>query len=431
MKIRTANHNQLDYQDFQEELRTPSASILSAITLEDYADNGAPFNPFLMKFAGASDFNMIWASEHGDYPIWFYQYGGGRTDQFLPLGDYAITQDVPFGHTPIMLLGVQADYPDALAHPTDFTWILNDHGSGNAADVNYWWPVAPDGYSAVGICVSGGAKPNVNDYWCVANDYLQDAAVQNFWSDAGQHWKSWNGNLDFPMVQTSQTGGSLLLAPTTMISEQFTADNNGVTNASCLVVDKLFLPVPAEPISAPPYSDLDGVASSTPEGIAAVAVLPVNVIVDASRGAEPQSSPFYYLAGQPYWTCTNAFPSPAGGIYTKDYEVGTAESQSQSFEETNSVTVSADVGVEAGEGGGVSAHIAVSYTHEMSIGTSSSVDHDTRTTTTLALNLPISDRVLIWQKYVDFVTYRTNGTTLSRATYADPEATFRYKSTTA
>lgn len=408
-----------------EELATPRAAITAAIVAADYVNVGAPFNPFLVTFANAADFGDIWNADRGPY-VEFWQYKGRRTDGFLPLGDVALVGGVsgPIAQTPIMLLAPNPEFPGALAHPTDFTWILNDHGSGNGADVAYWWPVAPAGYRAVGICVSNGGRPEPANYWCVAESYLQAAGLSPFWNDSGSHWQA-NGSLSRPSLTDTRAGGNLLLTPTTILSNQ--QMDGGGQYSFCLVVEKLFLTVAGATNPMPTYSDNYGYGSSTREGITQVAVLPASVITDSNLGAQPGTTPFYYLAGQPYWECTSAFPAPNGGEYTAGYVVGTSSAVSKSFQETNSVTVGADVGIEAGEKGGFSAHMSVSYTHEMQIAESSQAGTNTEISESLELNLPVSPRVLVWQKTVEFVTYRTNGQVLSNAPFQTTEITFTAK----
>lgn len=414
----------LEAQNSVAELASPRAAVKAAIAAANYMSVGAPFSPFLMKFAAAEDFSNIWSSERGKTPIRFYMYIGQRSDGFLPLGDYAVTEAVPFIRTPIMLLGQDPNHLGALAHPTGFTWILDDGGSGNSNHIDYWWPNAPEGYRAVGICVSNGGTPNPANYWCVSDEYLQDARTTPYWDDAGQRWKHHIGNLSCPSIGNAQAGNSLLLAPTTILSDEYTSSQSGNTNSHCLVVNKLFLPVPGATVPSPTDSDNYGSGIVTAQGIVNVAVLPCNVVVDTNLGGEPQNSPFYYLAGQPYWECTQALASVSGGIYQTSYTVGTSSESSKAFQETNSVTVAANVGVEAGASGGFGAHLSASYTCEMQVAKSSSIRNGTETTEHLSLNLPPASRILLWQKTVEFVTYRTDGSSLSTASYRTSEITF-------
>lgn len=417
-KVSTANQ-------FLDELTAPDRSILEAIKAANYAQNGAPFAPFLMKFAARADFNVIWSSERGDTAIDFYRYSGSRTDGFLPLGDYAITDRVPFGKQPIMLLAPDANNPGALAHPVDFEWILDDAGSGNSNDISYWWPIAPEGYQAVGV-VFGADKPATQNYWCVNNSFLQNVGTQGNWSDSGSHWKHHDGSLSSPAINATAPSNSLFLTPTTFLSNEYSG-NTGSAKAFCLVVDKLFLPMPTLTPTQPSYADTFGIGSATPQSVVNVAVIPASVVVDHSVGAEPDAAPFYYLAGQSSFLCTNAFSAPSGGKYSKEIAIGTTAISSKAFQETNGVTVSASVGIAAGDKGGFNAQLSVSYTYEMQVTTSDSLQNDTRTTEAIELNVSPSNRVLMWQKNVEFVTIRTDGTRMVNAVYGTQETALTAK----
>jgi hypothetical protein len=410
---------------FPDEQTSPIPSIFEAIKAANYAQNGAPFTPFLMKFAARADFGVIWSSERGDTPIDFYRYTGLRTDGFLPLGDYAITDRVPFGKQPIMLLAPDANHPDALAHPTDFEWILDDAGSGNSNDISYWWPVAPEGYQAVGVAF-GADKPQPQNYWCVKNSYLQEMAAQPVWSDSGSHWKHHDGSLSSPAINAAAPSDGLFLTPTTFLSNEYSG-NTGSAKAFALAVDKVMLPMPSSVPVTPAYDDSSAIGTATAQSVVNVAVIPASVVVDHSVGAEPDSAPFYYLAGLSSFQCTNAFAAPAGGTYSKDISVGTSAISSKAFQETNGVTVSASVGIAAGDKGGFNAQLSVTYNYEMQVTTSESVQNDSSTTESIQLNVPASNRVLLWQKNVEFVTVRTDGTRMLSAVYGTKETTFTPK----
>lgn len=401
---------------------SPDQIVLSAITQADYRNKGAPFSPFLMKFAGQNDFRNIWTSQRGDQQYAFYAVAGPRADGFLPLGDYAIPKTNSLARTPIMLLGLDPGFPLALKHPTGFTWILDDKGSGNPDNLVYWWPTAPVGYTALGVCVTNGAQPDVNSYWCVANEHLQAVGVAPYWTDAGQHFKSHDGSLSVPAIGQRQSSDSLVLTPTTILSNEHAANNGGQTNAFALVVSKLLLK-PQAPPPAPIYDDSLNSGSRTGQGVSVIAVLPANVVNDPGQ-VLIQDNPFYYVACEPYWNCALAFSSPNGGSYTMSCSVGVSVEQSSSFQQSTSLTVGADVGIEADS---LKASMSVSYTKEMSITTESSQRNDKVVETTIQLNVPQSPRVLVWQLNDELVSYRTNGVSLSRATYSNPEVIFTAK----
>ena len=172
-------------------------------------------------------FQAIWQSIAGDWPVEFFQYTPyNATDDFAVLGDYiAVGTDWPPKNPGDFAWSYLPDpsCPWSLAHPVDFTWLLDDAGSGIAMDVNYWWPVAPPNYWALGVCFTPNDKPNPQNYWCVHNDFVFPTSQSVlFWSDSGQGWQH-DGNLN---SIASDIPGSII--PTTLLSAQGMAEGMGV-----------------------------------------------------------------------------------------------------------------------------------------------------------------------------------------------------------
>ena len=107
---------------------------------------------------------------------------------------------MPSASVPVLLVKPMTGCEDALANPTGFTWILDDGGSGNANGIAYFWPVAPTGYTAVGIVMAtSGETPSTANYWCVKSELLRSAATVLRWSDFKSHWTH-NGSLSVPVL---------------------------------------------------------------------------------------------------------------------------------------------------------------------------------------------------------------------------------------
>jgi hypothetical protein len=153
--------------------------------------------PFQMQQGG--NWSTIWETDQGQ-PIQFQKYWGpGVSQSFLPLGDAAFTDS----HSSPWLYAPGPAAPNALAHPIDFTWILDDAGSGNPQSIDYWWPIAPSGYVAMGVCFAPkDVKPDPGSYWCVHQRHCVPAPEAAFWNDQGQGWKHHNGNLLVPTMPT-------------------------------------------------------------------------------------------------------------------------------------------------------------------------------------------------------------------------------------
>lgn len=405
----------------------PDKLVAAAIAAADYGNKGAPFAPFMVKLADPADFVNGWTARRGNAISFYGSYKGDSTG-FLPLGDFAAVADTPIEETPILLLAPMPDQPMAppnggnpslptLAHPTDFTWIADDIHSGNQDNIAYYWPTAPKGYKALGICLGfNGQVPDVNKYWCVNDYYLQKAQPRGFWSDTDSHWTSHNGSLSAPSLTGARVQDEkVLLAPTTMLSDQ----HGNLENTSWAIhVEKLLLPVPGASVPFPDYNPEYTKGTRTSPGLLSkVAVLPSTLIEDRSPGI----SPFYYLAGQPEWVCARAFPSPKGATYSDSFLVGSTQESSSGFQDTTSVTVGAEVGIEAGP---VSANVSVSYTKEMQLTGSTSSGTETRQSKDLSIVVPKAERVLIWQKATDFVIYRTAGDRMSSVEYQTDDIVF-------
>ena len=122
------------------------AVVKAAIRAADIANKGARFAPFILKVATAAHFDLIWGNENGDQHADFYRFKTPADARFLPLGDVALKDQGSLDQFGALLIA--SDDPTALAHPTGFTWLLNDHGSKQSTYINYWWPIAPEAGSS-------------------------------------------------------------------------------------------------------------------------------------------------------------------------------------------------------------------------------------------------------------------------------------------
>ncbi|ACL42430.1 hypothetical protein Achl_4479 (plasmid) [Pseudarthrobacter chlorophenolicus A6] len=388
----------------------PAEKILQAIQEADYAKNGAPFAPLLLKFTAASQLHNGWNSEKGDTQISFYSFPApaDSTDQFLPLGDFATINNADPGRAAVMLVApipgqLAIDGQPLLKHPTGFEWILDDKHSGNDNNIAYFWPTAPDGYEAVGVCFGfNGATPEAANYWCVHKQVLQKASLSGFWGDAGQGWKSHNGDLNVPDLTNQSMGNvdTLLLAPTTFLSVE-----KGGDLGRGLVLGKLFLDAKI-PVADPVYYDDCQEGDKTVPGLAPAAVLPCTVVTDPNENSSPLTDPFYYLASEPYWDCFQRLPSEKATHWSRQVSVGTTTTDSNTFQRTSSLTVGAETGVEAE---GLSAKVSVSFTDEMQVSVYHADEKSSLQVTTADIDLPTAKMVFVWLERTNIVLYRTEG----------------------
>lgn len=386
-------------------------AITAAIQSANVRVNGAKFNPFKIKIANADfppddaqigKFRPIWTSERGDTPIQFLQYqpGPGDSKAFLPLGDIAIVGGNPSANS-FGGMVFASDDPTALAHPTGFTWVLDDKGSGNSSDIRYFWPIAPDGYTALGLCFADGHDLDPSNYWCVANRYVVAASSNNtYWSDQNQNWKSHNGNLLVPALPKASTSQlALALAPTTFYSLE------GGQPLQYLMVDQCVLELAAPATPDPTYFQGLQTGSTTDMGVSKVAVLPYSAVADPGFQQQSLVSPFYYLANQSQWVCTDQLSAPNGGQRTISNTIGVSQSDATSFSSSTSLTVGAQVGVELD---GLTSKVSTSYTQTFGYQTSSSTTNDTETATSMTVDLPNADKIFVWNQVGLLQVFRDN-----------------------
>jgi hypothetical protein len=399
--------------------------ISAAIAAANYKENGAQFEPFKLKAATAADFNWVWSNERGNYDIVFYQFKG-RADGFLPLGDFAINwKGYTMDNRGALLFKASKD--GALAHPIGFIWLLDDKHSGNSHDIHYWLPVPPEGYSALGICFSGtgSQQPDVNNYWCVRNDYLREIGKADYWSDSGQNWGSHNGNLLRPVLTQSQLNTpteEVLIVPTTY----FNVEGPQIP-AKALVARQLYLTVEEVPRTLPTFDPQNGEGTVTPVGLGKVAVLPYTAIADGNTPMKPKDSPFYYLACEPFYHCNESLPTPAGGSIERSFSMGTSVTDSRSFKDETSISVGANAGINVD---GFSSGITTTFTHTFSIETAHSETNQTEVTEKITLNFPSQPITQVWQRMKRIALYRTSGIEAAAVTYKVRDYLFRPEGTT-
>jgi hypothetical protein len=117
----------------------------------------------------------------------FYRPTPSDPDYFI-LGDYAQgNYNAPTGSSLIVkAINDDPDYP-LLKGPVSYNEVWNDHGSGGDYDGSIWYPVAPDGYIAIGfVCNGGYDPPSIPSYRCVRKDLAVDAQPGSLiWNDQG------------------------------------------------------------------------------------------------------------------------------------------------------------------------------------------------------------------------------------------------------
>jgi hypothetical protein len=404
-----------------------TAAIHEAIDRADYANNGVTFGPFRMKIIRGS-YRLVWTTADtpriiGKPPMTFFQ--STASGEFLPLGDSAIAGYGPRGDGTIpsapssaMLFAPAETDPGALAHPTGFRFVLDDSGSHNASRVSYWWPIAPEGYSAAGLCF-GEAEPDPSRYWCVKNEYLQPIATRLYWTDLGQHWES-DGDLLTPAFgdNVAMPGSdSLFIVPQTLLSGQ-------AMNESAFALVGRQAELPVRLFDAPrPEFDPDAFAGDyTSYGLTSVKVVPYTAMPEEETAREGAlSSPFYYIACEPYWLCTDAVPNSQSGRETVSVAVGSSESESEEFRRRTGLSVSAQHGLRFS---GESCRIAAGLSWAFDLSRARTKGRDTSVTEEIDIHFPRQPVTWVWARQTQIVVFRTDLSEVDAVSYGNRDQYF-------
>jgi hypothetical protein len=378
-----------------------------------YLANGAPFAPFFVKFAKDNALENVWSSDRGDQQATFWKVHGHAVGnrRFLPLGDAISVNDAGRESIAALLLAPDDANPGVLSHPLRFDWISDDHGSGNSRDISYFQPVPPDGYTALGICVSVNDS-NVGNYWCVRNDYLRVLSQKtNVWTDSGQRWESHDGSVDHAGLTDSDVAppGQMFLLPNTMIAAESSLQPTALIMKKCAVDSVKWLAA-----GDPPYDPSVSQGDKSSPGISRVMVVPCTAVSDPSLRNRATASPFYYMVNRPVWVCTETSSTPEGEEIEVTFTIGTSETDSSEFRRQTSWNISSSVGVEEG---GVSANVSVSFTQEFALTTAHSATSSTSTEVKHTFHAPRQPITQFWQLYSRISIFRGSGALLSSAEY--------------
>jgi hypothetical protein len=396
---------------------TPEEVIRAAISAANVLQSGVEFPPFLIKaFPFGSIFTGFWTSKKGGDlagPVTFYQFTGS-TGPFLPLGDYMCCapdeQPLVLPDGVLLFAPAQTD-PACLAHPLDFEWILDDHGSGNPDDITYWRMLPPPGYTSVGNAFATN-KPDPNNYWCVKNDYLVAAGRKNFWSDEDQRW-SHNGNTNIAVLPNGPPpDGQMWIAPPAFVSDE------GGDAAWGLLASMAFLTI--QPFDAPePVYDAEVTSGQqTDRGLNKVAIVPYTAVpADAAFPQQALTSTFYFIGCEPLWNCDATLNTPAGGYYGVTKTVGVTTTESVTFSAETSFTIDCNVGLQFEE---LSLGASGSLTQSFTLTTEASTTGNTESQTTVNVNFPNAQLVAIWSLLKQVQVFRSDGSLMAAVNYYTP-----------
>jgi hypothetical protein len=397
------------------------AEVVSIYEGLNYYANGIDFGSLIAKVQGQDDslWSCVWttgfqgllgatigtffrSNANGDFRMFgdvmstAFPFHDGKTDGLqLPPGT--------------LIFAASKSDPTAVAPPTGFQWIADDHGSGNKNNIAYFIPTAPAGYVALGLCWGiNGATPNPDNYWCVRKDLVRVVGSTSAWGDGRQGWESHDGSLVTPqMTLAAQQGiddGELLLIPPTFQP----VPDTGTMTSYALLLEQPDLPVTVKSVTPTQNAET---GTRLPAGNSKLTALPWSAIAnDSSFPNRAVESPFYFIASQPYWESVEYLPA-TGGSYTSVTTLGVEEEQSVTFEESTSLEVSASFGLDIS---GVSASVSTTYTRSFALTTSKTVGTNTSVQVTKTLPFPPGAvQASLWQKWIQIAVIRCDGTVMA------------------
>jgi len=350
-----------------------------------------------------------------------YTFGGSGDPNCLPVGDNIVTAKLPPPYkepppSPMFYLSPSSAAPPdsmgpALMHPIGFTPLVSDRGSKNKRDITYWQPIAPPGYHALGICFNR-EKPSITNYWCVRSDLCTATDTVRVWQEHG--WDG-SGSVETPVVRPDAwkecPEDYILLSPLAYTYYSVQAFLLRVPVA-LLDVEPFDFPSPEQPKMDPKVVS----GQKLPAGLSPVVIVPFTAIPTDRKNTPDQAftSPFYFVAAQPYYYCFKSFPAVGGATETVRYHVGVTKEDSATFEKSTSITTNVEVGA-VFEGPTGSASLSMTNTFSLSKHTSHT--EETSVEYSMELTFPPTARVWQWQLLTDLMVMRCDGTYIKPIAY--------------
>jgi hypothetical protein len=299
----------------------------------------------------------------------------------------------------------------AVAAPTDYTWIWDDSGSGADWDGAVWRPVAPQGYIALGdVATPNHGKPSLNDIWCVRADLVATGTFAGgaTWTDHGSGGH--NDVAAWPVVL-----GDPSTDPTKAVFEPDTffgvSNYDAPPNAGLARV--LLVPVTAEVASAPSRPSLtsrDAPPPTTPTVKDRSVTLPFTCMFDRTDrpALDKIANPFCTLER---WTCWSL-------TLFDDNTTSAAQSQSKTttvgVTDTNSESFAHSVGIKITGEWGVVSKFKVELNYQFTYTTASSTAIMKSDAVQRTLLTPPSHAAALWSANYSFRATRADGSVIGR-----------------
>jgi len=391
-------------------------------TSAKWISEGVPFDPFLIASGGSAE--QIWDGNGNDGYVAFYR-PAQSTPGFRPLGSLVIRDPnktpASYGLTYIKPMPGKEW---AVAEPAKWVRVFTDAGSGNRRDLVAWYAVPPAGYVSFGLWYTNGEYPQAGAVWCVHEDFATPLPGRNYWSDSGMRFRG-DGHLAVAGF-TKRADGTiaetvphkLVIAPNVTYYGRFSTlvppfqfevyDSRPYG----LMVNQLVAPASVVTDSPDPVLNSPSVRPtgfSTDHGVKQIVVVPFLGISDPGLGQQALASPFYYVAGETFWTLTLAHHQANTGRDTERVTTGVTQEQTNAFERTTSVTVSATAGVQIGPG---SASVSYEMTNSFTSSHSETNSYMHETEITLDVDTTANTAFERYRRTLGIRIYRVDGTPL-------------------
>ncbi len=370
-----------------------------------FKERGALYKPFVLKFAAPSAFEQVWSSSGGDQRGAFWRLTGHEDGQlkFRPLGDMVTQGESGAAKVPAILLAADIQFPHALAHPVGFEKLDDAEGNGT---ISCFKLIPPPGYSALGIALSA---TDVTDYWCVADEYLQDVgATAPLWAN-GYPAERDNGGLHKAAIGAADRlpmGDIMFILPNT---PQLVA-HPMATRCAALKVCKLRINLECCEPGEPPFDRALGKGAQWSAGLSSVMVLPCTAIDGRKLMCQATESPYYFVVSRPVWKCIMTVEGPDEGIGGVPRTIGVAASAASEFRRSTSLTVS-PFGMVAVVS--TAASVCVSLTQESGLMESDALSRLDKLGEPSSLPLPMAPLTQFWQLFQRLEVFQGNNVSVA------------------
>jgi hypothetical protein len=351
-------------------------------------------------------------------------YNGSYWHPVPPEGYYAMGSlgrpnwSNPNGTKPMIV--VKAKDPNSalppIKHPTDYTWVYNDAGTGSNNDGSFWMPVAPVGYKALGIVAnSGWGKPALTEVVCVREDLTTLGKGGGYiWHDVGT-----GGTYDVASweisIPTSGAHESAYLAPGTFIAWNYWIPPTAHDAMNVLKVNLPMLVEAPQQMITPQLTSYEEPGPETAPIMGKAMLVPFSIISDVYYASNPNlqvaNSPFYRLERYTYYKLIYFYNNNTSETQENSVLIrsGVQTTESESFWNETGVSVTAEGGINIGVfSGSVSTTVSTSFGYETM--TSISVLQEKEVTSTV-YTAP-GKAAALWQQFNRFILKRHNGNKL-------------------